>query len=102
MVGEVFAMASPTEWNRLSQSVRSQNTIIRFQNQLKKPTCLDLHTINHSTSPLAGAKFAFLLSMSLNFPFFASSPLEDVVSILLYIDVSILFYYHLKTPIHLC
>ena len=30
-----FAMASPTEWNRLPQSVRSQNTIIGFQSQLK-------------------------------------------------------------------
>ena len=30
-----FAMASPTEWNRLSQLVRSQNTITGFQSQLK-------------------------------------------------------------------
>ena len=30
-----FAMAFPTEWNRLPQSVRSQNTIIGFQSQLK-------------------------------------------------------------------
>ena len=30
-----FAMASPTEWNRLPQSVRSQNTIMGFQSQLE-------------------------------------------------------------------
>ena len=30
-----FAMASPTEWNRLPQSVRSQNTIIEFRSHLK-------------------------------------------------------------------
>ena len=28
-------MASPTEWNRLPQSVRSQLTITGFRNQLK-------------------------------------------------------------------
>ena len=30
-----FAMASPTEWNRLPQSVRSQNITTGFQSQLK-------------------------------------------------------------------
>ena len=30
-----FAMASPTEWNRLPQSVRSQHTVTGFQSQLK-------------------------------------------------------------------
>ena len=30
-----FAMASPTEWNRLPQSVRSQETITGFHSQLK-------------------------------------------------------------------
>ena len=30
-----FAMASPTEWNKLPQSVQSQNTIIGLQSQLK-------------------------------------------------------------------
>ena len=30
-----FAMASPTEWNRLPQSVRSQQTITGFSSQLK-------------------------------------------------------------------
>ena len=30
-----FAMASPTEWNRLSQSLRSQQTITGFRSQLK-------------------------------------------------------------------
>ena len=30
-----FAMASPTEWNRLPQSVRSQQTITGFCSQLK-------------------------------------------------------------------
>ena len=30
-----FAMAFPTEWNRLPQSVRSHNTIIGFRSQLK-------------------------------------------------------------------
>ena len=30
-----FAMTSPTEWNRLTQSVRSQQTITGFRSQLK-------------------------------------------------------------------
>ena len=30
-----FAVASPTEWNRLTQSVRSQHTITGFRRQLK-------------------------------------------------------------------
>ena len=30
-----FAMASPTEWNRLPQSVHSQNTLMGFRSQLK-------------------------------------------------------------------
>ena len=30
-----FAMASPTEWNRLPQSVQSQNTKTGFRSQLK-------------------------------------------------------------------
>ena len=45
-----FAMASPTEWNRLPRSVRSQHTITGCRSQLK-PICLDYHILHHSTSP---------------------------------------------------
>ena len=50
-----FAMASPTEWNRLPKSVRSQNTIIGFRSQLKTY----LHTNHCSISPIVGTKFGF-------------------------------------------
>ena len=53
-----FAMASPTEWNRLPHSVRSQNTIIGFRSQLKT-YLFRLAYPHHSISPSAGAKLGF-------------------------------------------
>ena len=82
-----FAMASPTEWNRLPQSVRSQQTITGFRSQLK--TYLFRLALYIS---LAGINFGSQPGTSLDFPFLTSSTLEDVTSILRYINVSILFY----------
>ena len=46
-----FAMASPTEWNRLPQSVRSQQTITGFRSQLKTYLFRLAYPSHHSTSP---------------------------------------------------
>ena len=84
-------MASLTEWNRLPQSVQSQNTITEFRSQLKNPvvwTCI-LFIIAHY---LAVANLGFRHDMSLDFPFSASSALEDITSIWRYIKISILCY----------
>ena len=58
-----------------------------------KPICLDLLILHHSTSPWL-PNLDFDLICPLTFPFLISSVLEDVVSILHYINVfwSILFY----------
>ena len=46
-----FAMASPIEWKRLPQSVRSQQTITGFRSQLKTYLFRLAYPSHHSTSP---------------------------------------------------
>ena len=78
-----FSMASPTEWNRLPQSARPPNTIIGFQSQLNTY----LHIPHRSISPLVALNQNFDPACPSNFPF---SALEDVASILCYVNDSIL------------
>ena len=69
-------MASATEWNRLPQSVRSQHTITDFQSELKT-----------SLFRLAYPPPWYISLVGANLDLD-----EDVVSILCYLNVSILFY----------
>ena len=72
-------MASPTEWNRLPQSVRSQQTITGFRTLLKTFLFRLAYPPPWSIS-LAGANFGSRPDTSLDFPFLSLSTLEDVTS----------------------
>ena len=54
-------------------------------------------TFRNCSASFRRGKFGFSPGMSLDFPFFASTTLEDVASVLRYINVSILFYSTLTT-----
>ena len=95
-----FAMASPTEWNRLPQSVRSQHTITGFRSQLKTYLFRLAYPPPKYIS-LVGANLDLNLICAWTFPFSITSALEDAVSILHYVNVSILFYCSgLKSILH--
>ena len=72
-----FTMASPTEWNRLPQSVRSQYTITGFRSQLKTYLFRLAYPPTQYIS-LVGANFGSRPDTSLDFSFLISSALEDV------------------------
>ena len=63
-----FAMASPTEWNRLPQLVQSQNKIVGFRSQLKTYLFRLVYPPPWYISP-CGTKSGFQPGMSLDFPF---------------------------------
>ena len=65
---QAFAMASPTEWNRLPQSARSQHTITGFQSQLKTYLFRLAYPPPKYISP-GGCLFGSQPDMSLEFPF---------------------------------
>ena len=69
-----FTVATPVEWNRLPQTVRTQQTINGFRSQLE----LDWHTPNLSYTLASAFWILTHPCLSLDYPFLDLSVLEDL------------------------
>ena len=71
-----FAVAAPTEWNKLPQAIRTVKSFSDFRKQLKR-IFSDWHIIHYSLSPLL-MQIWILTFLDLDYPFLDISALEDV------------------------